>query len=68
MSKIIDGKSDRLAELLKERDRLTRRLEEIRAELNSFYGVMIKQRHRENMIERSDQYYNTDMMGGDDHE
>lgn len=65
---IADSGADRLSELLKERDRLTRRLEEIGAELNSLYGVMIKQRNRENMLERNDQYYDTDMMGGDDHE
>lgn len=60
MSNIIYGKSDRLAELLKERDRLTRRLEEISEEIKSMFGDMIKQG---NGI-----YIDTDMMGGDDHE
>lgn len=59
---------NRLAELLKERDRLQRRLDEIKNELNQMYGEMIQQRNRENMLERTEQYYDMEQMGGDDHE
>lgn len=65
---IEDAKVDRTTELLKERDRITRRLEEINAELRKIYGDMMVQRSLDNMLERNDQYYDTDMMGGDDHE
>ena len=61
---IIDSKQTRLAELLKERDRLLRRVAEINGELQQYEHEMLSKRDHDNMVERNEQYYDSEMIGG----